>query len=693
MSSSQCKTPVRNNHDRSNQETSHEIAGSSEIDVESDKKNADIALKFLTSSDPAQATLLNTLEEDDRLRISNNNNDNNDKQHMSPPSPPSKRPPITEHRRVTPAKLNHVVRELSNRRSQSQNSAAEASPGGNQQYGSNDDRKQMQHPVRSSGNTRSSSIRESALLSSLAESLRSLEPVNGSNHDMNQNKNGPTNTSAQGILSSLQGGRHRRQRTVTDTLYAHARHLENLFREDLPKMPPNNEHPAPPGSPAFSDLSDNDIRDDPDQDDVEGGSGVRRPLLGRRQPTGQPSSFPKFLRLQWQQFLTVVGPWEIWNGIRHFFWYRFLLCMVPLLSLSAILFYCFQQPNSLEFLPSNATLSWWLIFVVRLLVTYSLAEVSQYALEVVSTHTTIIVRVAGPFLALVAMQSLGWPFLIASWSTWTTLLMKGKADFVKHWFYFLNIGMFSSIDNPDDGILESVVFERILLAMVLVGVTTAAKRTVVALYLSRRMLRHYRKHLCEVLADIKVVMEVAELAAETENEEFSKLMEDASNKNSAEWTMDGGSSKSPKPMASHRQSSALKLVPTLSPMSPEAYLQREFSTDEDDTSSSFLMSDDLPANPLEQSHPPTSNRNLIRSPNASVCVTEASQKVPIPWSDLKNQASSKVESSMSAIERAPSTATIQRARRPKTSLKGFEKLVPQLDTWDEPETKVAKASV
>ena len=106
------------------------------------------------------------------------------------------------------------------------------------------------------------------------------------------------------------------------------------------------------------------------------------------------------------------------------------------------------------------------------------------------------------------------------------LLLHGGHPFIRNWLWFLHIAMFSAEHNSDCGVLVSGIWSRILLAMIFVGVASAAKRTLVALYLSRRMLQYYRQHLRDLLANMKLIMEVAELAAETETENFSKLVQE-----------------------------------------------------------------------------------------------------------------------------------------------------------------------
>lgn len=58
--------------------------------------------------------------------------------------------------------------------------------------------------------------------------------------------------------------------------------------------------------------------------------------------------------------------------------------------------------------------------------------------------------------------------------------------FFDHWLYFTDIEMFTG-ENPSGGVVESEKYEEILLAMLIVGVSTSLKRTVLALYLGKRV--------------------------------------------------------------------------------------------------------------------------------------------------------------------------------------------------------------
>ena len=102
------------------------------------------------------------------------------------------------------------------------------------------------------------------------------------------------------------------------------------------------------------------------------------------------------------------------------------------------------------------------------------------------------VQLIGPLATLYTINAKGWPFIITSWSLLNFLLIyKGRGNHVSnmlsnHWLYFTDIEMFTS-ENPSGGVVESDTYEEILVAILIVGVSTSLKRTVLALYLGKRM--------------------------------------------------------------------------------------------------------------------------------------------------------------------------------------------------------------
>ena len=95
------------------------------------------------------------------------------------------------------------------------------------------------------------------------------------------------------------------------------------------------------------------------------------------------------------------------------------------------------------------------------------------------------VKFLGPLITILAIQSKGWPFVVASWGVWDMLLLHGDNEFQQHWLYFTGIRIYSTA-NSGSYILASESYLRVLLAMVVAGVATAVKRTAVTIYFGKR---------------------------------------------------------------------------------------------------------------------------------------------------------------------------------------------------------------
>jgi hypothetical protein len=558
--------------------------------------------------------------------------------------------------------------------------------------------------ARQSSTTRRSSVQVGDLRGPTSELLSNLtENLDGSrDYDFE----GPSDEGPSQEMRSPKQRAHRRQRTTTDVLMDHAQHLENLFNagptENFSDLHNGffNRNQSRDGASECSDISEDEEEDRP-EDDPE--PGIRRPLLGRRQPSSQQLSRLKRAYAYLLALFALIGPQDIWNGIQRFLVEAVLLLMVPMLSLSAILFYYFHNPD-LNFLPTEATLSWWLIFAVRQLLTWNLSRASQYILEICTIRTSLTVRLFGPFVALIALQATGWPFLIAAWGGLNVFLTHGVHPFTKNWLYFLNIAMFSREGNPDGGVLESAVYSRILLAMVVLGTAGAAKRTTVALYLSRRMLQYYRPQLQELLTDMKLVMEVAELAAETETAEFTQLVLNEYNNSDIHQSMRSmqGIQRASGPV----EHVALKRAATkmMTEQVPAFANKRQpdiagaSSEDDDDLSDDSSEEQDNVPTPLS-GRSGKSGRSW-RTARSGRSVQASVDGSAVSWKDLKNRAELRRSGSgdvrarsSSPIEMSASAGEIERSHRAKSaSNRGLEKLSSQLEGWEEPEEKTTKAS-
>lgn len=109
------------------------------------------------------------------------------------------------------------------------------------------------------------------------------------------------------------------------------------------------------------------------------------------------------------------------------------------------------------------------------------------------------------------ISSLLQPFILTVWGLWNFVLVHGNSDFYEHWFHNTDIEMLNPA-NRADGIVDSDLYTDILLSMIVAGVATSVKRTILALYLGKRVYIHYKPKLEKVMIDMLLLTEVAELA-------------------------------------------------------------------------------------------------------------------------------------------------------------------------------------
>ena len=93
--------------------------------------------------------------------------------------------------------------------------------------------------------------------------------------------------------------------------------------------------------------------------------------------------------------------------------------------------------DELRGLLETAAISWWLLFVVRQIITFSLAHLIQAILvEYLALRSKVCVVMFGPFVTLFLVQSKGWPLLMFLWALLDFLLLYGKTRLAAHWCVF-----------------------------------------------------------------------------------------------------------------------------------------------------------------------------------------------------------------------------------------------------------------
>ncbi len=172
--------------------------------------------------------------------------------------------------------------------------------------------------------------------------------------------------------------------------------------------------------------------------------------------------------------------------------------VLPFVGIAAILFYFAGNPSTGKSIgetsDEKASISWWLLFVVRQVTTMSFALGLQVVIiDFMSISTKVMLRLLGPLLTLLLVQSKGWPFVVFCWSILNFGLLYGDNDFVQHWGFFQDyVGLFND-DNPSGGVVGSEWNRRVLLIGATVSFFVVLKRFVVGLLLGRQTFRKYRR--------------------------------------------------------------------------------------------------------------------------------------------------------------------------------------------------------
>ena len=182
----------------------------------------------------------------------------------------------------------------------------------------------------------------------------------------------------------------------------------------------------------------------------------------------------------------------VWTYVKYVLFYLIL----PLVGVSAILFYIGNNPiqgKSEDGLPGDKpSISWWLLFVVRQVVTLSLALAMQgLVIDFLALGTKIILRLVGPIVTLLIVQAKGWPFICFWWSIFDFAMLAGPSQFAHHWLFWQDIFGLCNNENPSGLVVESEVYLTILTIVVSVSVLVAVKRFVVGIYLGRQTFSKY----------------------------------------------------------------------------------------------------------------------------------------------------------------------------------------------------------
>ena len=106
------------------------------------------------------------------------------------------------------------------------------------------------------------------------------------------------------------------------------------------------------------------------------------------------------------------------------------------------------------------------------------------------------------------------------------IFLFGKHRFAAHWlFWQTHLKIFSDV-NPSGSFIYSTFYMRVLLTMIIAGITTALKRLWIATYLGKRSYIHFGPELEVILGKMLLVSSVANLGQQIESNIVTNKIDD-----------------------------------------------------------------------------------------------------------------------------------------------------------------------
>ena len=316
------------------------------------------------------------------------------------------------------------------------------------------------------------------------------------------------------------------------------------WRIDLSMVDEDRQHQNDDDSPATTEVEDEDDRGtntksdndpDPEQGQIETGEedhdNEHSSDTDESKVTQSVSTRRKNKKHNIFEEATdkLKSEWEVWGAflrprrghIRYYIRTTLLYIVFPLTGIAAILFYLCGNPGSRKnedgTFEDTASVSWWFLFVVREVVTFSMALAMQgFVVDFLALGTKIMLKLVGPILTLLIVQAKGWPFICFWWAIFDLGLLASGGDISRHWLFWQDyVGLFNK-ENPSGSFASSGTHVTILAVVASVCAIVAIKRFVIGLYLGRQTFTHYGEKLARIMNHMLLVSEVAELAKDIE---------------------------------------------------------------------------------------------------------------------------------------------------------------------------------
>lgn len=298
--------------------------------------------------------------------------------------------------------------------------------------------------------------------------------------------------------------------------------VDSKKNDDVTPVDPSIPNPSVKGSVNMADIEqggDSDIHNEGEEDDAIGRR-VSQSAVGRRKEANPFKHLPfgNKIKDEWDTVQKFLKPRQ--SAVYLYLKISIIYIILPLVGIAAILFHLADNPptgKGPNFETTTASAAWWLLFIVRQVCTFSLAKMMEmFIVDFLSLQTQFTLRVFGPVVTLLVVQSKGWPFMMAMWGVWDFALLVGDHAFARHWLYWQDVwGLFNE-NNPAGDITSSLAYSRILVIAVSVGCVVSVKRLAIGLYLGRQTFSNFSTQLGQVMNKMLLVSEVAVLAKDIE---------------------------------------------------------------------------------------------------------------------------------------------------------------------------------
>lgn len=161
----------------------------------------------------------------------------------------------------------------------------------------------------------------------------------------------------------------------------------------------------------------------------------------------------------------------------------------------------------------SASASWWLLFVCRQIITFTIAKgLESFIIDFLALRTKLTLHSIGAFGTLFIVQSRGWPISFFLWAVLDLAMLFGNSQFAHHWLYWQGYVDLMNENNSSGTVTDSGVYRTVLILAVVISFVVAVKRFYMGIYLGRRTFFRYADDLASVMKKALLVGETASLA-------------------------------------------------------------------------------------------------------------------------------------------------------------------------------------